>query len=72
MSDEPSPIAPSSIAWRTRARIRANCSGVGSTSLRPSSWTRTVEAPTIEAMLTLTPFFSRKSRNWPSVVQLIG
>ncbi len=72
MSEEPTPSAPSSIAWRTTSCIAASCSGVGSTSSDASTLMRAVAAPTCEATFIDTPFFSSSARYSPSVVHSTG
>ena len=48
--------------------MRSSCSGVGATSSSPSTWRRTVAAPTKEAMLGETPCRARYASPSPRVV----
>ena len=55
-------MAPSSMAWRTRARMASSWAGVGSTSSSPRTFTRVVSAPMKEARFMETPRFSMPDR----------
>ena len=65
-------MAPSCIALRTRDFIAASWSGVGWTSSSPSTFTRTVSAPTNEATFRDMPFLTMACRPPSSVVQVTG
>ena len=66
------PSAPACISWRTSARMRSSSSGVAWRSSRPSTCSRMVAAPTNEATLGETPFFSSMARYSARVVQVMS